>query len=278
MAESSNPKLQQLLASLNGHSTLSPNNQTDEHLAKPMITPYDHSQTTPQVQASSIPGLGFLPATPRPRPFPPEPTTYQRPLTPTSTQSHAAPTPRANTPSVSSQLASPAPSVPDASAITTWPAALKHVTKHLANNPAVAARIRKLISNQHDNEQQWWKIREGIVTRQNSRPGTSAQVSALLLSLGGTDSASSGSDDPAANQAELDVYDMKVYKSLLAMAADFDRQLRASGVPFFAIKHELVILEEGREKAGVVKGRLDKGELKELQRRMLTFLEELFGD
>ena len=81
-----------------------------------------------------------------------------------------------------------------------------------------------------------------------------------------------------ANERELQAYDKKVYAGLLAMAADFDRQLRGLGVPFYSIKHELVILEEGKEKAGAIRGRLDRGELRELQKRMLQHLEDLFGE
>jgi hypothetical protein len=47
------------------------------------------------------------------------------------------------------------------------------------------------------------------------------------------------------------------------------------GVPFFAIKHELVVPDDG---AAIKKGTLGKAELKELQRRMLQTLEDLFGD
>lgn len=98
-----------------------------------------------------------------------------------------------------------------------------------------------------------------------------------MKSLGGKDVPVAPSD-PKANQAELDAYDAKVYTGLMAMAADFDRQLRALGVPFYAIKHDLVILEDGPEKTGVTTGRIDKGELKDLQKRMLQTLEDLFTD
>lgn len=102
-------------------------------------------------------------------------------------------------------------------------------------------------------------------------------MAALLKSLGGKEVALPASD-PKVNQAELDAYDKKVYAGLVAMAADFDRQLRNLGVPLYAIKHDLVVLEEGPEKAGAVKGRVDKGELRELQKRMLQTLEDLFSE
>ncbi|RMD41199.1 hypothetical protein DV735_g3934, partial [Chaetothyriales sp. CBS 134920] len=64
------------------------------------------------------------------------------------------------------------------------------------------------------------------------------------------------------NRAELAAYDAKVHRGLVAMQADFTRQLRNLGVPLFAISQK----------------KLDKGELKELQQRMLALLEDLFGD
>jgi hypothetical protein len=61
------------------------------------------------------------------------------------------------------------------------------------------------------------------------------------------------------------------------LATDIDRELRSMGVPFYAIKHELVIL--GEENTGrALPGRLDKGELRELQKRMLQLLEDLFKE
>jgi len=167
--------------------------------------------------------------------------------------------------------------VPDASGITTWPAALKHVTRHLVPNEQLAGRIRHIISEQHKHERQWWVGREAIVARQQGRSGTSQQVSALLKALGGKEVPVPLSD-PKTNQAELDAYDKKVYTGLTSMAADFDRQLRGMGVPFYAIKHDLVVLEAGPEKANVAKGRLDRGELRELQKKMLQTLEDLFAE
>ena len=62
------------------------------------------------------------------------------------------------------------------------------------------------------------------------------------------------------------------------MQARFDKELRNLGVPFYAIKHDLVILESGKQKPGSVQGRIDTGELRELQKRLLQMLEDLFGE
>ena len=76
---------------------------------------------------------------------------------------------------------------------------------------------------------------------------------------------------------ELEAYDKKVYGELLKMTATYDKQLRAMGIPFYAIKHDLVILEEGAELPNKI-GRIDRGELRGLQRRILQHLEDLFID
>ena len=63
------------------------------------------------------------------------------------------------------------PSIPevDPTTITTWPAALRHVTKLIARNEAVMARMRKLIEVQRQHEQQWWEGREALIKKQHDR-------------------------------------------------------------------------------------------------------------
>ncbi|KIW19865.1 hypothetical protein PV08_00440 [Exophiala spinifera] len=256
-----NPELQRVLAALNNYSSTSSSAPPDSY-----TNPQQLTQPNPPSTNSFIPGLGFLPPG----------LSQEKPITPPPIQRHQTSSlPKARPGEVPSK--SSTPTVPDASTITTWPAALKHVTRHLLPNEQAANRIKHLISEQHKHERQWWAGREAIVTRQQGRVGTSQQVAALLKSLGGKE-VPMASSDPKADQAELEAYDKKVYAGLLAMAADFDRQLRSLGVPFYAIKHELVILEDGPEKAGAAKGRIDKGELRELQQKMLQTLEDLFAE
>lgn len=260
-----NPELQKVLAALNSYAPPSSNLPESSAFHRPQYQyPHEHSHS------SILPGLDLL-ATPD---------TQERPITPPSvTRQQPRTSPEINqlTRPEDVRATSSTPTVPDATAITTWPAALKHVTRHLVPNEQASRRIKHLISEQHKHERQWWAGREAIVARQQGRSGTSQQVAALLKSLGGKEVAATPSD-PAANQAELDAYDKKVYAGLTAMASDFDRQLRAIGVPFYAIKHDLVILEAGPAKSGAPKGRIDRGELRELQQRMLQTLEDLFGD
>ncbi|KIY00593.1 uncharacterized protein Z520_03256 [Fonsecaea multimorphosa CBS 102226] len=284
-----NPELQRVLAALNSFS------QQQQQPPPPLQTssfgshPYNNQGLYDVNSAanSAIPGLGLLPSTLHERAVSPPPIHRHKESNPTQSQAQS----RSSTPRLPetfrSKTSTPNFNVPDASTIVTWPAALKHVSRHLVHNEQVANRIKHLINEQHKHERQWWAGREAIVARQQGRSGTSQQVSAILKSLGAREVAatisprtSTPSDEQKkADQAELDAYDKKVYAGLLAMAADFDRQLRSLGVPFYAIKHELVILEDGPEKrAGANKGKIDKGELRELQKRMCQTLEDLFGD
>lgn len=263
-----NPELQRILAALNNQPPPPPiatEHRDFHHLQREHPDPRQSRRQNP-----FIPGLGLLSSPEsQERYLTPPPSRRQEPSTPQPILPPARP---ADVPSKPST-----PTVPDASGITTWPAALKHVTRHIVPNEQVAGRIKHIISEQHKHERQWWASREAIVARQQGRSGTTQQVSALLKALGGKEVPAPPSD-PKTNQAELDAFDKKVYAGLMSMASDFDRQLRTMGVPFYAIKHDLVVLEHGPENAGGAKGRLDKGELRELQKRMLQTLEDLFAE
>jgi len=83
---------------------------------------------------------------------------------------------------------------------------------------------------------------------------------------------------------ELETFDMKVYKAQLQMVKEFTSKLRSLGVPFFGTKSELVRIagkeanEEGVGGPKDEKGLIDEAELVELQKRMLTMLEDLCSD
>jgi hypothetical protein len=282
MAGQGNPELYRVLATLNSYvpRTNTPSNDrnvgpvTGDGYGYGTATANSPSQNTTHVNtaSSSIPGLGFL-ATPVSETKPITPPPVLRSQSQTSLQQSrplVAPPPDLRSRSTT-------PAIPDASTITTWPAALKHVTKYLVPDEKIAARIKHLIAEQHKHERQWWAGREAIVARQEGRTGTSQQVAALLQSIGGK-AMPVVQSDPKLNAAELATYDKKVFAGLTALASDYDRQLKNLGVPFYTIRHELVILEQGPEKTGSLKGRVDKGELRELQKRMLQTLEDLFAE
>lgn len=171
-----------------------------------------------------------------------------------------------------SASATPTKTLSDSSSITTWPAAIKFVSKYLINDENAITRIKHLLSEQHQHEQQWWKQRQEIVTRHQNRAGSQTQVADILKELGGL-TVPIAKVDEAADQHELDAYDRKVYKSMVQMVANCDSQLRKTGVPFFSIKHALVVSDKDTSL-----NKLDKGELRELQKRMLQHLEDLLSE
>ena len=61
------------------------------------------------------------------------------------------------------------PPMPSPSKITTWPPALRYVTKLLVPNPDFTRRIAHLIHTQHRHERQWWSGREALVQKLESR-------------------------------------------------------------------------------------------------------------
>ena len=164
----------------------------------------------------------------------------------------------------------------DPSKITTWPAAQKYVIENIYRNQTLASKIKHLIDNQHGQERQWWAEKGALISKHRGRAEKEKQVAAMLQSMGGI-AASTMAPNLGEEEAELRGCDLKIHKAMTKLAMDIDRELRSTGVPFYAIKHELVILEE-RKDGGVQLGKIGKGELKELQKRMLQLLEELFED
>ena len=244
-----NPELQRVLAALNSFSQQPQQSQQHSSYITPHTNTYEAQNIPYSIHSNaatyaSIPGLGLLPPT----------NTYDRPITPPSlnrnqlqrpnqlSHQNIMSTQRPSTEPLRSKTSTPKYDTPDASNITTWPAALKHITRHLASNEKVAARVKHLIKEQHKHEREWWAGRVAIVDRQQGRPGSSEQVSAILKSLGADVPAATkeislpDAEQKKANEAELKAYDEKVYKALCAMASDFDRQLREMGVPFYSIR------------------------------------------
>lgn len=101
-------------------------------------------------------------------------TPQQRPQRPKEVQ--APPRPPSNPPK-------PSTSTTDASSITTWPAALRHVMRIVGQNEETQLRIRGLIHSQHSHERQWWKSREALVLRQQSRGEKKKELDAVLYVL-----------------------------------------------------------------------------------------------
>lgn len=270
--------LQKLLANLNednstGHHTL-PQEEVS-NIPENLIQVSHPYRGQPQ---SRIPGLGLLPADSeaeslphKPAKVPNQPDAQINALTldgsGSSRPAH----------SEESQIPKSKPSIPDASNITTWPAALKHLTKHLLPDQNFTRRIHGLIEEQHKLEEQWWNKRQSIEKIHAGRGETTIAVASILRSLGVTETKKDSSDTKV-DKAELDAFDKQVYAYLMQMQSRFDKELRSLGVPFYAIKHDLVISEDSKEATGAAHGKIEKKDLRELQKRMLQTLEDLFGE
>jgi Protein of unknown function (DUF2458) len=134
----------------------------------------------------------------------------------------------------------------DHTVILHWAPALRHVSRLGGPGSDLEVAIRKLIKSQQDNELSWWQGRED-----------------LRMSTTST----------GQNNKDLDAYDTKVYKAQQDMYAHMEVQLRDLGIPFFGLDPDRV-LTNGNESQD---GKISKGELQKLQRRMLEYLEDMYA-
>ncbi|KAF7589870.1 hypothetical protein BBP40_003582 [Aspergillus hancockii] len=156
----------------------------------------------------------------------------------------------------------------------------------VAVNEDLQRKIRWLIQQQHDHERQWWEGREALVGKQKARVEKKKQLDAVLRSVGAPvdeKEISTAEED----RAELENYDMKVYKASRQMADGMMGELRALQIPFFNIKQSLVLDSAGTDETGLNAGSLkitgDSGgqhalgrdELAVLRRRTLELLQDL---
>jgi hypothetical protein len=163
----------------------------------------------------------------------------------------------------------------DPSKITTWAPAQKYVIENIYSNQAQTLRIKQLISNQQCQEKKWWAEREALILKHSTRAEKEKEVAAMLKSMGGIASSTKLSNTD--EEAELRSCDLKIHKAMTKLATDIDRELKSMGVPFYAIKHELVVMDENKDGSDEL-GKIGKGELRALQQRMLQLLDELFKE
>ena len=140
----------------------------------------------------------------------------------------------------------------------------------------MASQIKQLINGQHALERKWWMEREALISKFRGRAEKEKLVTDMLQRMGGI-AAATKPPNSGEEEAELRRCDLKIHKAMTKYATDIDRELRSMGVPFYAIKHELVILEEQEGRRGRV-GEIDRDELRTLQKRILRLLEELFKE
>ncbi|SLM38150.1 Protein of unknown function DUF2458 [Lasallia pustulata] len=73
----------------------------------------------------------------------------------------------------------------DPATLTTWPSALRCITRTIARNEAALSRIRHLIHTQQQHERQWWEGREALVRKQQQRGEGRKALDEVLKAVGG---------------------------------------------------------------------------------------------
>lgn len=194
----------------------------------------------------------------------------------------------------------PKPTTPQTNprTITTWPAAIRHITFLSAQHAHLATSIRKLIANQHDNERQWHTSRLALLEKQKARVAGKRELDDVLRSVGAFArvSESPGKQSEVTDAQELEMYDRKVHRAAVQMSKAMTADLEALGVPFFRIEPGLVVEddEQGNESSALKsngkrlqkddvetpdrKGKIARSELRVLQRRMIKHLEDMYKD
>ncbi|QIW95761.1 hypothetical protein AMS68_001279 [Peltaster fructicola] len=177
----------------------------------------------------------------------------------------------------------PVPPTIDPATITTWQEGLRCVTKIAAQNRSFAESIRKLMDEERRRDMVMMMERRRLKQTQANRSQTTAQAMFILQSLRSSTESSTGSDTTA--DAELAAYDLKAHRQRQAWDVEATRELKALGVPFFGTQASLICEDDrGDEAASPAPGQprysrpITRSELRQLQRRMIHHLEDLYRD
>lgn len=213
--------------------------------------------------------------------------------------------PRLRPQSRSAATASPKPVI-DPATITTWQEGIRCVTKIAAQNAQFAASIRKvrlpplrlsepmklinvfaqMIEDQRKHELRWYSERQALQHTQAKRTSSAAQAQSILQSLSATPStADRDSEAGVDNEAELAVFDRRIYDAQQKMEVAVIAELKGLGVPFFGTDRSLVVADALENTSDQALGNrpkwsptISETQLLELRRRMVQHLEDLYKD
>jgi len=207
--------------------------------------------------------------------YPPHPQDFQRqPLQTLQSQ-----------PQISPPAKAPEQKGPDPTVIIDWSSGLRCVMKTVVANDDITKEIRRMITVQHEHEDQWWKGRQALIEKQEARKEGQKKLDEVLKAVGGAISEAGGRPGPESAAEELKTFDMKVYRAQHQMVKEFSVKLRNMGIPFFGTRSDLIRKADNDPVAGSnpkdlqtsMKSITEK-ELVELQRKMLGLLEEMCRD
>jgi hypothetical protein len=143
-----------------------------------------------------------------------------------------------------------------------------------------------MMRDQRAHEMRWYTERQTLKQTQISRSSSAAKALSILQSL------NQGATGPAvepqseeAREAELAVFDRKVYSAQHSMEEAMTAELKGLGVPFFGTSLDLVVANE-QQAASVAPSvsrpkwspPVTEAELLDLRRKMVGHLEMLYRD
>ncbi|GAB7339441.1 hypothetical protein MBLNU457_6071t1 [Dothideomycetes sp. NU457] len=188
-------------------------------------------------------------------------------------------------PRITSQSKSPQPQQPviDPAAITDWSHGLRCVTKIAAQNPHFAEIINRMIKQQRKHEMQWYSSRQKLKQDQATRGTGAGELNTILKSIGG--SVTDNGHNPQTQEekdTELLEFDTKVYRAQVQMNDAMTAELKSLGVPFFGTLPECIRTTTSNDQMTDARPKwsplISREAHRELQRRMITHLEDMYKD
>ncbi|KAF2191127.1 hypothetical protein K469DRAFT_365141 [Zopfia rhizophila CBS 207.26] len=269
MAESNGNdlNLERILQTLANFSSAPNVAQQDQQAAAPVHPITSEPYSLPQAYQSNQASLPY------------DPSVVQDPRL----QNRPAPQHREPPPRPQSSASTP---VIDPATITEWKHGIRCVSKLAAQNPNFVSSIQKLMREQQRYVRDWeggrrLRIEEQATKRENERASRAAiSISGILPQ--------EPFRTPDVEQEELKQFDEKVYRACCQMFESHSAKLKSLGVPFFGVRNDLIMAGDTKlasstetgptESSTGTSGKITKRRLLELQREMLKYLMDMYGE
>ena len=144
-----------------------------------------------------------------------------------------------------------------------------------------------MMRDQRSHEMRWYTERQTLKQTQISRSSSAAKAFSILQSL------NPGAAGPAiepqseeAKEAELAVFDRKVYSAQHSMEEAMTAELKGLGVPFFGTSLDIIVADDQHAASAAAASTsrprwsplVTEAELLDLRRKMIGHLEMLYRD
>jgi len=129
----------------------------------------------------------------------------------------------------------------------------------------------------------WYTERQTLKQTQISRSSSAAKALSILQSLNqGAAGPSIEPQSEEAKEAELAVFDRKVYAAQHSMEEAMTGELKGLGVPFFGTSLDLIVADDQQAASSASRPKwsplVTEAELMDLKRKMIGHLEMLYRD